>query len=80
MSVWAVIIALLSFLLVVSSVVSWDSSVQTMISYMILLVALAILHRVWSKTKAGRFELLIDQLDELRKENEELRKKLQKEK
>ncbi|MGC9315120.1 MAG: hypothetical protein ACP5G4_05745 [bacterium] len=79
MSVWAVIIALLSFLLVLSSIVSWDSSVQSMISYMILLVALAILHRIWSKTKAGRFELLIDQLDELRKENEELRKELKKE-
>jgi len=79
MSVWAVIIALLSFLLVISSIVSWDSSIQSMISYMILLVALAILHRIWSKTKAGRFELLIDQLDELRKENEELRKELKKE-
>ncbi len=79
MSVWAIIIALLSFLLVLSSIVSWDSSIQSMISYMILLVALAILHRIWSKTKAGRFELLIDQLDELRKENEELRKELKKE-
>jgi uncharacterized membrane protein YqjE len=69
-------IALLSFLLVLCSVMNWDGSFQTMISYMILLVSLAILHRVWSKTKAGRFELVLDQIEELEKENKELREQL----
>lgn len=77
MSVWAVIIALLSFLLVLGSIVSWDSSYQTILSYLILLVSLAILHRVWRKTKVGRFELMIDQMEDLKKENEELREQLE---
>jgi len=76
MSIWAIIIAILSLLIVVGNILGLGSIFQTILSYLILLVALAILHRIWSRTKSGRFELICEQLEELRKENDELRERL----
>ncbi len=78
MSLWAGIIALLSFLMVLGSIINWGSFFQNIISYMILLVSLAVLHRIWRKTKTGRFELLLDELDDLKEENSKLREELNK--
>ena len=78
MSLWAGVIALLSFLLVLGSIIHWEDFYQNIISYMILLVSLAVLHRVWRKTKTGRFELLLDELEDLKEENRELREELNK--
>ena len=76
MAIWAVVIAVLSLFMVMGSIFNWDPIFQIVLSYLILLVVLAILHRIWSKTLSKRKEILQEQLDEIRKENEHLKKEL----
>ena len=73
MTLWALLIAVLSVAMVLTSVLFQDAVVQIVIAYLILLVALAILHRVWSKKKAQRLEILRQQLKEVSEENRRLR-------
>ena len=76
MATWTIAIAILSLVMVLGSIFNWGPVVQTILSYMVLLVALAILHRIWSKTRAKRQEILEDQLDEIEEENKRLREEL----
>jgi hypothetical protein len=76
MIIWATLILLLSLALVVGSFAGADASFQTVISYSILLVALAILRRVWLKTKARQLESFNERIEELKTENEQLKSKL----
>ncbi|RKZ30779.1 hypothetical protein DRQ36_04260 [bacterium] len=75
MVTWTIAIAMLSLVMVIGAILNWGPVIQTVLSYMVLLVALAILHRIWSKTKAKRIEILEDQLNEMLEENKRLKEK-----
>ena len=77
MALWAIIIAALSLLLVLNNIFSWGAVTQTMLSYVVLLVSLGILHRVWGKTKAGKREILEDRIAECKKEKETILRELE---
>ena len=64
-------------LLVLNNIFSWGAVTQTVLSYVVLLVSLAILHRVWGKTKAGKREILEDQIEECVKERDGLLRELE---
>ncbi len=76
MIIWAIVILALSLVMVFGSIVNLGPVFQAVLSYLILLVALAIVHRVWRKTVGKRREILEEQLAEIRRENERLKERL----
>lgn len=77
MLIWTVIIALLSAFLVIVSIVGLEPIYYSIIAYLILLVVLGILYRIWSKVKSRRMETISEEIKELRIENAKLKDELE---
>lgn len=73
MAIWTIIIVFLSIAMVLNSIFLKDVLSQSMLAYLVLLVALMILYRVLRKKRARRLELLKEQLREFHEENEKLK-------
>jgi hypothetical protein len=76
MLLWAAIIVTLILGLLLGLTFRYPQEFIIGTAYLILLVALGVLYRVLRRIKARRIEDLSVELDELRRENDRLRKKL----
>lgn len=76
MLLWAAIIVTLIIGLLLGLTFRYPQEFIIGTAYLILLVALGVLYRVLRRIKARRIEDLSVELDELRRENDRLRRKL----
>ncbi len=76
MLLWAAIIVTLIIGLILGLAFRYPQEFIIGTAYLILLVALGVLYRVLRRIKSRRIEDLSGEVDELRRENELLRKKL----